>query len=274
MLDDQRRVAMLLAAQEECARDIRGGAFAVEAHIELVAGKVGAGRKLEGVVTRIHAEIGEPHAEMERISRFPLELDVVDGGLIADLDLGHGIALKAFQAKAAVALQQRGGGALLGHDDVAGHHGGRRAGAVEMNEVDRLLECHAFGNAQRDAAGHKRGVQREHGVVLARIDLAQGLPQPLGRHFQDMGERGDFGAGLAQGRHVRQIDAQLAFDEHEAVAGECGDGLAERRLKLGIADAGAETPQSAGAPHRGARAGPYISRLRCDDGAAQDSHRS
>ena len=231
---------MLLAAQQERAGDVGRGAFAVEAHINLVAGEVGAGRKLEGVVARIRADIGEPDAEMKRVGRFPLQLDVVDGGLVADLDLGHGVALEAFQAKAAIALEHRGGSPLLGDDDVAGHHGCGLAGSVEMDEVDRLVERHALRNAERDAAGHQRHVEREHGVVLARVHLAQGLLQPLRRHLQDMGERRHVGARLAKCGHVRQIDAQLAFDEHKAIGGECGNRLAERRLKGSIVDGGAE----------------------------------
>ena len=61
--------------------------------------------------------------------------------------------------------------------------------AVELDEMDRLVEGHALADAQGDATGHQRGIERDHGVVLARVDRAERRLSQDGGLLERLGER-------------------------------------------------------------------------------------
>ena len=84
---------------------------------------------------------------MQRILAFALELHMAERGLVADPDLRHGVPLKATDAEAGEAFDQRGRAARLGDHDIPGDGRGRLALAVELDEMDRLVEGHACADA-------------------------------------------------------------------------------------------------------------------------------
>ena len=53
------------------------------------------------MVAGVGAKLDQPGDEMERVGAFALQLEMVDRGLVADLELGHGIALQPAPAEAA-----------------------------------------------------------------------------------------------------------------------------------------------------------------------------
>ncbi len=137
---------------------------------------------------------------MKRILAVALQLHMPERGLVADLELGHGVALKAADAEAGEAFDQRGRAAGLGDHDVPGDGRGRLALAVELDEMDGLVEGHAGADAQGGAAGHQSGVEREHRIVLARIDLSESGLEPGRRLLQRVAERQHLDAGRLQAR--------------------------------------------------------------------------
>ena len=165
---------------------------------------------------------------MKRVVAVALQLDMLERGLVADLELGHGIALKAGEAETAETLDQGGRAAGLGDHHVARDGRGRLAVAVELDQMDRLVEGHLGADAQGGAAGHQRGVEREHRIVVARIDLGERGFEPGRRLLQGLAERHHLDAlGLKAG-DIGEIGAQIALDHHQAVGGERGHVAAER----------------------------------------------
>ena len=156
-----------------------------------------------------------------------LELDVVDARPVADLDLGHRVSLQLAAAEACVAFQEIERGALLDEDDVARDHAGRLA-AVDVDEVDRLVEGHALGEAQADAAAHQCKVQGHDRIAVLSIDLAERGLQPARRLLQRLGDGDDLGAGCFQSGEVGQLGPELAFHDDQPVGREARDLGAER----------------------------------------------
>src|SRR6478672_628933 len=94
MLDEQSRVAMLMAAHQKRSRHVEGRSLAGKGGIDLAAGERSSGRELEGLVVRIGVELHEPSDEVEGCLLFALELDVGDASPVAHLDLGHRVSLQ------------------------------------------------------------------------------------------------------------------------------------------------------------------------------------
>ena len=178
MLDEQRRVAMLTAAHEQCAGNIEDRAFAGEAREGLAADESRTGRELEGVVARVGADLDERGTEMHGVVRFALDLDVVDRRLGADADLGDGVALEPAQPKTRISFRSASARCRARQERGAGEDRGGLASAVEVNEMDRLVEGDAFADTQRHAARHQGRVEGNDAVVLARIHRAERLFEP------------------------------------------------------------------------------------------------
>jgi hypothetical protein len=131
-----------------------------------------------------------------------LELHMAQRGLVADPDFGHGVTLQAPHAEAGEAFDQRGRAARLGD-----HHGprdgrGRIALAVELDEMDRFVEQGPGADADRGATGHQSGVERHHGIVLARVDLGESRLEPGRRVLERVAERERLDAGRLEVRDV------------------------------------------------------------------------
>src|SRR5512143_2728509 len=94
MLDEERGVAMLAAAQEERAGNVERRAFAGKARESLAAHDAPAGREVEGVVARVSPDLDKSGAEMYGVVPFPLDFDVVDCGLGPNAKLGDRVPLK------------------------------------------------------------------------------------------------------------------------------------------------------------------------------------
>ena len=157
--------------------------------IDLAAGNGGTGRELEGVVTRVGGKLDEPGGEMERILALALKLHMPKRRLLADSELGHRIALKPAHAEAGEAFNQRGRAAGLGNHHVPRDGRGRLALAVELDEMNRLVEGHTGADAQGSASRHQRGVKRNDRIVLARIDLSESGLEPGRRLLERLAER-------------------------------------------------------------------------------------
>ena len=166
---------------------------------------------------------------MQRVVAVALQLHMLDRGLVADLELGDCIALKAAQTEAAEAFQQRGRAAGLGDHDVAGDDRGRLAVAVELDEMDGLIEGHIGADTQGGAARHQSGVEREHRIVVARSDLSERGFEPGRRLLQSVAERQDLDALGLQSGDIRQIGAQIALDHHQAIGREAPQSRGQAR---------------------------------------------
>ena len=64
----------------------------------------------------------------------------------------------------------------------------RESGAVEVNDMDRLVERHALADPQGDATRHQRRVERDQTVVRAGIDRAERLLEPCCRLLKRHGK--------------------------------------------------------------------------------------
>ena len=212
-----------------------GGMLAHEGQIDLVAGERGAGRELEGVVARIAGKLDQRGRKMQRILAVALELHMAKRGLLADPDLRHGVPLKATDAEAGEAFDQRGRAARLGDHDVPRDGRGRLALAVELDEMDRLVEEDAGADAEGGATGHQSGVERNDSIVLARIDLSESGLEPGRRVLERLAERDHLDAGRLQARDVGEVCPEIAFDHDQAIGREAGDLAAKRAGKVGLA---------------------------------------
>ena len=60
--------------------------------------------------------------------------------------------------------------------------------------MDGLIEGDTLMDAQGSATRHQRGVEREHGIVRARIDLPENGFEPGRRLLQSLSQRDHFDA--------------------------------------------------------------------------------
>ncbi len=173
---------------------------------------------------------------MDGVVPFPFDLDVVDRRLGADSELGHGIALQSAKPKAGVAFDERQRASGLGDHKNTREDRCRLSGAVELDEMDRLVEGHTLADAQGDTAGHQGRVERDDAVVNARVHRAKRLLEPGDRLLKSLGERDDFHARRFQPRDVREIGPELPLDHEQAISGKRGDGRSERLFYVGRID--------------------------------------
>ena len=178
---------MLLAARQRRAGNIRGGVLANKAYGHLIARERGSHRNLECIVARIRADIGDPGVQVNRFKGFTLQLDVMNRGFRAQGHRGHRIALNAGAPKRTEALEHGRRRTVLGHKNVARIDRSRCIRAVEMDEMDRLLERHTFRQTQCHSARHQRGVQRDQNVVAASRRGVETRHEPFRRRFQHLG---------------------------------------------------------------------------------------
>src|SRR5262245_35599415 len=113
MLDEQGRVAMLMVTHQKRPGHVEGRALACEGGIDLAAGECSSGREVERLVIRVGVELYQPGDEVEGRLSLALELDVVDAGPVADLDLSHRVSLQLAAAETRVAFHEIERGALL-----------------------------------------------------------------------------------------------------------------------------------------------------------------
>src|SRR5262249_48150528 len=140
VLDQNGRVAMLAVAQEKGARDVGLRTLAGELCIDLITGECGAKRDLERIIASVGAKLHQPSGQVDSIAPLPLQLDVVDGRLVMEPDPGDAVALQAAIAEAAIAFQHHSRAPRLGNDDVARHSRAGLALAVELDEMNWLIE--------------------------------------------------------------------------------------------------------------------------------------
>ncbi len=155
--------------------------------------------------------------------------------LLGDPHLGHGVALQAANTEAGEAFDERGGAARLGDHDISRQCRGRLALAVELYEMDRLVEGHALADAQSGAAGHQRGVERDDRVVSPRVDLAETSLEPSRKLLERLAERHDLDAGGLQRRDIRKVCPKIALDHNEPIGRQRRDLAAERAGEIGVA---------------------------------------
>ena len=173
---------------------------------------------------------------MNGVVGLPLDLEVIDCGLGAYPELGHGVPLQTSQAKARETLDQGERTFRLGDHDDPGEDRGRLAGPVELDHVDRLVEREALADAQGSAPGHQGSVQRDHGIVVTRVHGAKCLLEPRRRLLERLGERHDLDPGSLEPRDVGKIGPKLALDHDQAIGGKLCDARAERFLDVGGID--------------------------------------
>ena len=94
VVDDERRVDVLVAAGQEGAGQVDLAAGAGEQDADLVARQRRAGREVEAAVVGIGAEIDEPIGQVRAAAGFEGALHVRDGRTVADDDLGRRIELE------------------------------------------------------------------------------------------------------------------------------------------------------------------------------------
>ncbi len=69
--------------------------------------------------------------------------------------------------------------------------------------MDGLVEGYALADTQGRAPRHQSGVEGEHRIVLARIDLGENGLEPGRRLLQSVGERNHLDAPSLQPRDIR-----------------------------------------------------------------------
>ena len=101
--------------------------------------------------------------------------------------------------------------------------------------MDRLVEGHFGADADGGATGHQGGVKRDHGIVLARIDLGESRLEPGRRVLERLAEREHLDAGRLEVRDVGQVGPEIAFDHHQAIGRERGELAAKGAGEVGFA---------------------------------------
>ncbi len=136
VVGDQGRIGVLAAPQQARAADAGDGAFAVEAHEQLVAHHRAAGGEQELVEARMRADRRHQARDVQRAGARAGDLDMVDMGLVPDLEFERGVDLIVVAGRAFVALDQHGARALLDDDERAGKDRGRRLAGIDEDEMD------------------------------------------------------------------------------------------------------------------------------------------
>ena len=113
------------------------GPGAVAAHEELVAHDMAAGDEAHVGEPRIGADRRAQGREMQRLAAFRADLDVVERGTLAELEVERGIDLVVDAVGALVALEQRERGAGADRHQRAREDGRGAARSVVEDEMQR-----------------------------------------------------------------------------------------------------------------------------------------
>ena len=231
MVGDQRRVRVLASVQQRRAADAGDGPLALETDEQLVAHHRAGGGEQEFVEARLRADRGHQARHMQRARAFAGDLDVVDMGLVADLDFERGIDLVVAARRALVALDQHRPRALADHGERAREHRGRRTAGIEEDEMQRPRQRSAGSHLDHDAVAHEGGVERDRDVI-GRDDPAEpsGDRRVAGR--QRLRHRADGETGLKPGE-IGQFRHEGAVDQNDAAAFDGGErraGILRARL--------------------------------------------
>ncbi len=143
---------------------------------------------------------------MQRACALAGDLDMIDMGLVADLDFERGIDLVVAARHALVALDQHRPRALADDGERAGEHRGRRAAGIEEHEMQRPRQRRARGHLDDDAVTHERGVERDRDIV-GRNDPAQPLGDRRVAGRQRLRHRAD-GETRLRARRGRTVPAR------------------------------------------------------------------
>ena len=137
VVGDQGGVGVLAALEQARAADAGDVPSPVEAHEQLVAHHRGAGGEQELVEAGMRADRRHQARDVQRARALAGDLDVIDMGLVADLELERRVHLVLAGIRAVVAFDQHRARALLDDDERADEDRGRLLAGIDEDEMDR-----------------------------------------------------------------------------------------------------------------------------------------
>src|SRR5262249_34970069 len=122
VVGDQCGVGVLAALEQARAADAGDRAFAVESHEGLVAYDGTAGREQKLVEAGMRADRRHQGGDMQRASAVAGDLDMIDVGLVTDLELERRVHLVLARDRADVAFDEHRARPLLDDDEGTGEY--------------------------------------------------------------------------------------------------------------------------------------------------------
>ncbi len=137
VVDQHRGIGVLAAVEEARAVDRELGPGAVAAHEQLVAHDMAAGDEAHVGKPRMGADRRAHGREVQGVAAFRADLDVVERGPLAELEVERGIDLVIDPVGALMALEQGERGAGADRHQRARVHGGGAGRSVGVDEMQR-----------------------------------------------------------------------------------------------------------------------------------------
>ena len=237
VVDQGMIVEVLTAAHEVKAVERDVGALAGEQHVDVVAHELPAqGDDVRGQPA-VALDARLKRGDVQRSVALALQTVMREPGVFSDKKLRDHVREADAAVEADVLLDDARLRAVLKHDEHARVGHGRHVGrGRDEDQMDRLLEAHAFGHEHGGAVAEKRQVQRAERAPLGLAQLGEPRLEPRGLLLQNLG---DGRQPRARRQRVRsgKLGAVSPVDEDQAVEAERAERQARERLHLDARDA-------------------------------------